>query len=151
MKLPPAGTELVSLDVTSVMWTRKDAAEIADTQRRKRRKRFSPLWPLLITLGLALVEWIVRRNTARPFFSSWPVPAIWFLIVFGLLYFSRVAFGRYFLFRPSPFSPSASASMICTRCHRVQIDAKSHRCLCGGPLEPLDYWHWVDEDKAPAR
>ena len=50
------------------MWTRKDAAEIAETEQRKRRKRFSPLWPLLINLGLALVEWIVRENTARSFF-----------------------------------------------------------------------------------
>jgi hypothetical protein len=133
------------------MWIRKSSVEIAETDRQKKRKRFSPLGPLLLTVALALVEWIVGRDTPRPFFSPGPALVIWFLVVFGLLYFSRVALGTYVLFRPSLFSARVKPAMICSQCQTSQVDAGSHRCSCGGLLEPLDHWHWLEDDRAPTK
>src|SRR2546422_6343465 len=129
------------------MWVRKRCAEIAETERRRQRRRFNPLWPLLLTLVLAFVEWLVRRDTPRPFDRSSPVTPIFFIVVFGLLYLSRVAFGRYVLFGPSPFSSSAKPNVICVQCHMTQVDTESHRCSCGGILERLDHWRWLEESQ----
>jgi hypothetical protein len=86
--------------------------------------------------------------TRRFDFNSPTVP-IFLILVFGLFYFSRVALGSYFLLRPSPFSVSSKPTMICAQCQTTQVDAESHRCSCGGLLEPLDHWRWLEEDRAP--
>jgi hypothetical protein len=132
------------------MWLRRSSSEITEIETRKRRKRFSPVGPLLITVVLALVEWVVRRGTPKPFDFTSPVPLLFIVIVFGLLYFSRIAFGRSFLFSPSPFSNFAKPNMICAQCGVVQPDTDSHRCSCGGILEPLDHWRWVEENRPAA-
>jgi hypothetical protein len=117
---------------------------MAEEERRKRRKRFSPLGPLLLTLVLALIEWVVRRDTPRSFdFSSRAAP-MFLILVFGLLYCSRIVLGRYVLFRPSPFS-AAKPPMICAQCQTTQVDTESHHCSCGGLLEPLDHWRWSED------
>jgi hypothetical protein len=132
------------------MWLRRSSNEIAEIETRKRRKRFSPVGPLVITVVLVLVQWVVRRDTPVPFDFKSPVPFLFIVIVFGLLYFSRIALGQYVLFRPSPFAFSGGSTVICSQCYTPQIDSDSHRCACGGTLESLDRWRWV-EDGADAR
>src|ERR1700731_4497888 len=128
------------------MWVRRDPVEIANLERRNRRRKLSPVGPLLLTLAATLLEFVVRRNTSLPFFSFTSRSfLIWFFLIFGSLYLSRILLGRYELFGTSRFVVSIKPAVICGRCHTVQNNRRSHICDCGGPLEPLDNWKWQPE------
>jgi hypothetical protein len=129
------------------MWIRKSAADIADVERRKRRSKFNPIGPFLVTLTLLLIDVAVRHNTAGALPVASPVFAISFVIIFGLLYMGRVMLGRYQLFAPSRFSLPHKPNMICVQCHTVQSGTKSGVCNCGGKIELLDHWRWIADDK----
>ena len=128
------------------MWIRRVPSEIVAIETRKRRRRFSPIAPMFLALGLMLIDWGVRRNTLGAFSLMSSVFFLSVLTVFSLLYLSRVLLGRYQLFTPSPFSVPRKATMICVQCHSVQTDTESHVCACGGHLEPVEHWRWLTDE-----
>jgi hypothetical protein len=126
------------------MWVRRDSAEFDKIDHRMQRRKFSPVGPLLLTLALMLIEFVVRRGTLSPFSFTPGAFLLLFVVVFSLLYLSRVVLGYYQLF-PSGFPLSIKPTMICERCHTVQNDTESHMCNCGGQLEPIEHWRWQND------
>jgi len=129
------------------MWTRRTLDEIAQVERRKRRQKFNPLVPALITVVLILIcllfgppyweyPWFPRRLI------------ILFLIVFGSFYLSRILVGRYWLFGPGrdsiAFPVGSERNKICPVCRDIHF-TESDVCSCGGRLEDLEHWKYVDD------
>ena len=129
------------------MWIRRSDAEIAEIDRRK---RFSPVGALVITAFLMLLTLLLQRS---PTSLTSPAFLIASLLVFVLLYLSHITIGRYMLPLPGPTynAPTTlNQNMICTVCRKHQLDTASHTCACGGRLEPLDHWRWIEDDKSDA-
>jgi len=131
------------------MWIRKSPAEIDRTKRIKRLKRFDPTLPFLVTFALCCLEFIFTYGTAGALSFTSPVFLPFFLLVFGLLYLSRVFFGDFFSFFAirSRYPPNPKLDKICGHCLKIQAGNGAHSCGCGGQLEPLDYWRWVENLK----
>ncbi len=43
-------------------------------------------------------------------------------------------------------NPRPSDTLICTNCHEAQGQGTAACTECGGTLEPLDRWEWVEEE-----
>ncbi len=112
----------------------------------KRRRRFNPVGPLVLTLIVAFAIVLSRHGTALAL--TWIEMIFFFLIVFGLLYLSRILIGKYILITPSLFDSSDDEFMICANCHTVQSKRGANFCACGGGLEPLDHWQWTNSNDA---
>jgi hypothetical protein len=130
------------------MWIRRSDTEI---EQLKRRQRFSPLGALVI-ITFVMFLLLFLRHDSEPI--NWNIFVIVFLLCFALLYISHVLVGRYLL--PLPGASYGAPrrlirNMICTRCRTIQLEEDSRTCQCGGQLEPLDYWRWVEDDKAQER
>jgi hypothetical protein len=133
------------------MWIRKSPSEIAEVERRKQRQRFSPLGALGLAAILMLFIWLVPRSPRSTGFLTSPAFPLAFLTIFVLFYMSHVMIGRYVLPGVRFGPPTAIVrNMICPVCRTTQLDTESHSCACGGKLESLDYWHWVEDKKADA-
>ncbi len=132
------------------MWVRRSEHGITDISRRNRRRRLNPLGPLLVTLFVMLLLFLFDQDLCSSSFFSSPALALSFLIIFVLLYFARAALGRYELLGAVRLSPPTDVqrTMICPHCHKIQFDTESHSCACGGRLEDLEHWRWI-EDKHP--
>jgi len=131
--------------MADAMWIRRSSTEI---EQRKRRQRFSPVGALGITTFIMLLVWLLPRHSGS---THWKAFALTFLTCFVLLYVSHVLVGRYLIPLPGPsYGPPTALilNMICPLCRTTQPDTDSHTCQCGGQLEPLDHWRWVEDDKA---
>jgi hypothetical protein len=129
------------------MWVRRSPAEIAQIERKRKRQRYSPAGAFVLTIILMLCLAIARKLFYSRSDSLLTSPAFvpTFLIVFMLFYISHQLVGRYWLFGPRfAFPVPTQRSMICVRCHTTQLDLETRHCACGGELEPLDYWRWLD-------
>lgn len=125
------------------MWIRKSSAEIA---RGKQRKILNPLGPLLVTLFFTFVEWAATYDTADAFSPTSPIFLALFLVMFVFFYLTRIFFGKYIPLRRS-FGPGVTKqAMICTRCYSIQCDNGTNTCACGGNLEKLDDWRWIEHE-----
>jgi hypothetical protein len=132
------------------MWVRRSESEIADIQRRNRRRRLNPLGPFLAAVVVMLLVFLFPRSPRSGSFFTSPAFSVTFLIAFTLFYLSRALRGRYYLFGPRFAPPNAiDRSMICPRCQKVQLETATHSCACGGELEDLEYWRWTDPNHAP--
>lgn len=133
------------------MWARRSESEIAEIQRRNRRRRLNPLAPFIAATVVMLLVFLLPRSPRSGSFFASPAFVATFLIVFALFYLSHALLGRYELFGPR-FAPPATIgrSMICPRCQKVQLDTDTHNCACGGQLEDLQYWRWTDEKHSPS-
>ena len=128
------------------MWKRRSPDEIADIERRKQRQRYNPVGALAITTGCMLLLVLVESHrgsllrTPRPFIFA-------FLICFLLLYLSHLLVGLYLPFgaRFGPPTP-LDRSKICSVCRHIHI-TDSDVCSCGGRLEDLDHWKYVDDQR----
>jgi hypothetical protein len=149
LRLSRAIADLIVKRSSDAMWVRRSPDEIALIERRKQRKRFSPVGAFLLTLVLLLIVSIIPRHSPSHSFFMSPAFPLTFLIVFGLFYISHVMLGRYELFGPGLVPPAIThRTMICPLCRTIQFDTESHICRCGGYLEDLDHWRWTDENKS---
>ncbi len=123
------------------MWTRRTPHEIAEIERRKRRQKFNPLAPALITLILMLICFVLGPAYWRSLLAS-PRLLILFLLVFGSFYLSRIMVGRYWLFGPGGFPSRAERNKICPTCQTIHF-TESDVCPCGSRLDDLEYWRYV--------
>ena len=132
------------------MWVRRSDSEIADIQRRNRRRRLNPLGPFIATTVVMLLVFLFPRSPRSDWLPAFPAFVATFLIAFVLFYLSHALLGRYQLFGPRFVPPSVvDRSMICPRCQKVQVDTGTHSCACGGQLEDLEHWRWTDEMHLP--
>jgi hypothetical protein len=125
------------------MWTRRTPDEIAEIERRRRRQKFNPLVPALLTAALLVICAAFGPHYWRSFFTS-PRVLLLFLLVFGSFYLSRIMVGRYWLFGPPRFPVRAERNKICPVCRDIHF-TDSDVCPCGGRLEDLEYWRYVAE------
>jgi hypothetical protein len=128
------------------MWTRRTPDEIAEIVCRKRRQKFNPVPPALITLVLMAICFVLGPPYWRSMFASRRV-LILFLLMFGSFYLSRIFFDRYWLFGPGSTSIAFRAgnerNKICPACHTIHF-TESDVCPCGGRLEDLDHWKYAE-------
>ncbi len=127
------------------MWIRRSDTEI---EQLKRRQRFSPFGALAITTFVMFLAWFLLHDPGP---TNWSVFAVVFLLCFAVLYISHVLVGRYLLPLPGPSYGAPTRlirNMISPLCRTIQLEGDSHTCQCGGQLEPLDHWRWVEDDKA---
>ena len=128
------------------MWTRKTESEI---HSMRQRQRLSPTIPFLmasfcafVAFGLSLTSWTDR--TGRPHFphsisSAFATAACYFVLVFVLLYILNFV-------RAEPLGKPKNPAFICERCRSVQSRSDEASCACGGSLEPLENWKWIQND-----
>jgi hypothetical protein len=64
--------------------------------------------------------------------------------MFGSFYLSQIIVGRYWLFGRPSFPVPAEQNKICPLCREIHF-TDSTVCPCGGRLEDLEYWKFVDE------
>jgi hypothetical protein len=131
------------------MWIRKNADEIAQTERIKRLKRFDPTVALLLALGFCFLLFVCTYGSAGAFSFDSRIFPVFFLFIFTSFYLSRAFFGKPWVITPPmrnlPNVPILDR--ICVRCQKIQPDVEAHRCACGGELEPLDHWRWIEDSK----
>ena len=123
------------------MWTRRSPDEIAEIERRRRRQKFNPLMPALLTVALLLICVAFGPRYFRSLFTS-PRGFIVVLLAFGSLYLSQIIVGRYWLFGRPRFPVVIERNKICPVCRDIHI-TNSDVCSCGGRLEDLEYWKHV--------
>ncbi len=139
------------------MWKRLSDAEIATFDEHEAMRRRSVWLPALNTalialLGIASYVFGFRvfsgsgslyfieqgRSRGTPTIVETVVFVLVFGGLFGFAYRKQRRTGRQLL------SVSAS-SMICTKCRNLTEAGMSKNCSCGGALETMDHWEWVDD------
>ncbi len=129
------------------MWVRRNDDEIAAIDRRNDKRRFSPVGPLVLSACLTILVLLLPYSRAGPSIAA---VLFTFSVAFVLFYLSHALIGRYELFGRRLIAPSAiQLRMICPACRTAQFDTPSHKCACGGRLEPLEYWRWTDGEHLP--
>ena len=129
------------------MWQRKTESEIRATRWRR---RLNPAFPLFLAIvsailgfGLSLIGWtdkFGRPHHSHSISSSAVIALYYFVTVFVVLYAINLIFG-------SPFGRESNPAFICGRCSSVQSASADRRCQCGGTLEPLENWKWIEDDR----
>ena len=132
------------------MWQRRTEAEIHGITRSIARRyalaqfAYFVLLPLAILFAAGFLYWIgipqIKLGKPPPNISftdavlqNVPLSAIMIAVV--------VIVGL----RRSRGEASAASRVICTRCHSVMSRSTSELCDCGGRLEPVAYWRWIDD------
>jgi len=122
------------------MWVRKSTEELERDQRKNKRRRKNPIIPLVIGVIGALIEWYYDPTLAYFLFA--------FFLVFALAYTGQLFF-RDALMIVSVFFGGAGLlkepTDICSSCHEVKIRDEAKLCQCGGTLEPLENWKWLEK------
>lgn len=122
------------------MWVRKSAEELEGDQRKNKRRRKNPIISLVIGLIGAVIEWYY--DPTLTYFL------ITFFLVFALAYIGQLFF-RDALMIVSPLFGSAGLleepNDICSSCYEVTARGESKLCQCGGTLEPLENWKWIEK------
>lgn len=129
------------------MWVRKTKAEIVAQQHRERFGIAYPaLGALMLTGMISFLNWagfVTWSGFMYPRQSLAEVAAkspFWFAGIFVFVYLSQIlASPRRRRYRSEP--------LICRACRTTVTGypAPIH-CSCGGPVEPLRYWHWVEDE-----
>ncbi len=132
----------VSLGLLLRMWVKRSPQEIAVLELRTRRQRFNPLGPAV--LAILLVGLVVITDRSFPPSARYLSRLPFFLVLsIGFFYVSRVLLGTYFV--PPRFSPPSVSVGFCASCNRPETPTTEGICHCGGKLEPLDHWRWVED------
>jgi hypothetical protein len=124
---------------------RRSSDEIVKIDHRERVRKFNPLVPALLTIGLLTMCAILGPPSSRPLFTS-PHILLLFLLIFGSFYLSQIILGQYWLFGRPTFSQGAARNKICPVCYSIYF-TDSDACSCGGRLENLEYWKYVDNEQ----
>jgi hypothetical protein len=125
------------------MWVKRTSREIAELEERKRRQRFNPLGPALLAVFVVSLVVVAGRNFPPSGRSLSRLP-FFLVLVFGFFYISRALFGTYSV--PARFGVPPREVGFCARCNEPETPIASGTCKCGGQLEPLDHWRWVEDE-----
>ena len=129
------------------MWVRRSPEQIRGITRRR---RFSPVGPIFLAL-LVSFFWLVlgtggyvnrfgAPHLAQPVSAGLRLFPAHFLLGFLLFYIGQV------LLRGWGGGAYAPEAFICERCQKVQTLTSTRTCICGGPLEPLRNWRWIENE-----
>ena len=132
------------------MWQRRSEQEIRAIGRHLRRARYSPIGSAVLALCLVVFVAVVPRMPPSGILAELPAIGVAFVVLFLLLYIWHATTGGYDWRRPFSRLPLA-ASRICPLCHSVEAYSDSSSCSCGGLLEDLRYWRWIDDDKSASQ
>ena len=138
------------------MWKRMSEAEIVafDVEDAVRRRRIRT--PLLIATGMSIgvgVLWsagyrgslrsgVVAMDGERPLSD----PSTLFAMAFTFVFMFVIAYRHQR--RTGRTLSQGSGSVICERCQQLSDPGRSSTCPCGGHLETIDHWEWVDDEGA---
>ena len=94
------------------MWVRRSDSEIADIQRRNRRRRLNPLGPFIATTVVMLLVFLFPRSPRSDWLPAFPALVATFLIAFVLFYLSAgiVSAAVHVLFFSDSLDPVIGAS-----------------------------------------
>jgi hypothetical protein len=121
------------------MWVRKTEEDLKVVYRESLGRRKNPIVPLAIGLFFALLE-LIYEPTLVYFLVT-------FIFVFILAYLGQLFFDdalRIISALYGDFSDPQKTD-ICTSCFEVKKRDETKVCLCGGFLEPLDNWKWIEK------
>jgi len=66
------------------------------------------------------------------------------LLSFFITYAVRVIFRLLYVFPIDDAIPLDEGALICVACQKIHSREVRSHCECGGELEPLDKWKWVE-------
>ena len=121
------------------MWVRKSIEELEEDQRKSKHRRKNPVIPLAIGLFGALFE-LFYEPTLAYFLVS-------FFLVFALAYIGQLFFKDALMIVSVLFSSASlleEPTDICSSCQEVKRRDKTKVCHCGGNLEPVKNWKWIE-------
>ena len=135
------------------MWVRRPDDEIAELDRQQEEEARGRLKPLLLALLLTIVCVAFYVVGFRGYYQGVilaepraPV-SLGRILVYGLVMLPIF----YWFCRRDAKQRGLSAfagpsALICDRCHEPQAGAEGDPCDCGGALELLERWQWVDDE-----
>ena len=122
------------------MWVRKFPSELKNDKSQARIRRKNPTIPVIIALVVSLVE--LLYDPTLSFFL------ITFASIFVIAYVAQVFFRDGLKIVSALFGTEGFVEEpmdICTTCFDVKKRGDATACPCGGTLEPLINWKWVDK------
>jgi hypothetical protein len=125
------------------MWVKRTPEEIAALELRKHRQRFNPLVPAVVAiLVVGLV--VITGRSFPPSARDLSRLSFFLVLVFAFFYIARVSFGASALGIPPRYSLGVRVGF-CPSCNHPETPTSAGTCHCGGKLEPLDHWRWVED------
>jgi len=115
------------------MWVRRAPQEIASIEARQRRALYNPVVPIVIAVIVTAFVAVAGRHGFHSVFSSRALLPTLF-ITFLLIYFGMLFAGT-----------NPGNVLFCPACNRPETATPDGTCHCGGKLEPLSYWRWVED------
>ena len=134
------------------MWVRRGGPEIRALQRARRWRevRVDPIGPGICALGCAIFATALQSlgipPGAEPGVVLLPAGVATELLYASALVFITVYLLQIALSRIRAVTVARSVTVICEECQRPLPRTSSRRCECGGHLEPIAYWRWVERD-----
>lgn len=126
-----------------MIYRRKSDLEIERIKKKQERESFSPMMPLWLSLGSAVLIFLFVSHFPARFsaplgfsLTSLFVALSSGLGVFVFLYVMQVLTRRMARSEPGP--------EICSACHEANRHA-ADRCPCGGTYEPLAFYDEINE------
>jgi len=131
------------------MWQRRTPEDIAliDRARKIRESRFNPVIPLCFAFFLALFSTLVCWAGWRGKWAPWgdPIPILDAAIRFP--FFLVIGFLVIYLSRVLGLWDKQVPMVICSQCQKVDSGQPGQACSCGGELERLEHWRWIEKQK----
>ena len=132
------------------MWIKKTDEEYLQYSEQKKRQRYDYKRPLFVAVGLWSVGILFSVIGHGTRYTGWhlgvPINEVlswlkvyfvpWFVLTFICLYLLQLAFGAIRI--------EGSNTVICDKCFKPCVKGKSIYCQCGGNLEPIERWKWVE-------
>jgi hypothetical protein len=122
------------------MWVRKTPEQIDEDKGKKRRRRKNPIVPIIIGLIGALIELYYEPNLSFFVFA--------FVLIFLLAYIGQLFFRDALMIVSAVFGSGGlleDPMDICSTCFDVKKRDETTFCHCGGILEPLENWKWIEK------
>ena len=120
------------------MWQKKTEYELREERKRDMLSRLNPVLPLAVGF--------VASCFAAFCYGAWSFAFFIFcciLAFLGQFFFDNVLFFVAALVA-GDLDVAGPSRVICTECRSVRSGPDSRKCLCGGSLEPLKNWKWIE-------
>ena len=137
----------------SVMWVRKPADQIAveDVEPPKvtARVKEAALLAAFVSTMIVIVRAVfgIRGRFSLPA-DPWTLRETVAKGPTMFLYLFLVSFTGFFVFKRQSRFPT---SYICTKCFKPQYLSQTGLCDCGGALEPLHHFEWIESKEADSK
>ena len=132
------------------MWVRKTEQDYALDNKKRKRQRFNFKRPLYVAIIFWTVGILFAKIGCGSKYSGWrpgvPFSELvswlqanfvqYFIITCVVLYVLQFIFGAIKLER--------SNTVICNKCFNPYTKVGITDCQCGGQLEPIEKWKWVE-------